>query len=223
MSRRDRLAEWSGVYLVTDTGLCGGPDGVVATAWRAVAAGVRLVQVRDPAATDDDFLALARAVVAALAGTGALVLLNDRVHLVAPAGADGAHVGQGDLAPDAARARLGPDSVLGLSCSSVDEVLVARREWQPGGVIDYLGIGPVWDQRTKPDAGPALGRSGLTAAVAASPWPAVAIGGVGADRLATVREAGAAGAAVVSAICGQPDTGAAAAGLVRAWLTAPAG
>ncbi|MFH5824498.1 thiamine phosphate synthase [Georgenia sp. AZ-5] len=84
------------LYLVTDTALCG-EAGVPATVAAAVAAGVTTVQLRDPAATDAELVALGRAVRAALAGTGVPLLINDRADLVEAIGADGAHVGQGDM------------------------------------------------------------------------------------------------------------------------------
>ena len=74
-----------------------------------------MVQLRDPDAGDDEFVELGRAVAAVLRGTGVPLIVNDRVHLVRSIGADGAHIGQGDLDPIAARAIIGPDALLGLS------------------------------------------------------------------------------------------------------------
>jgi len=201
------------LYLVTDTALCAG-RGVPATVAAAVAGGVTCVQVRDVDATDAEFVRLARAVRRELAGTGVRLLLNDRVHLVAETGADGAHVGQGDLDVASARRLIGPDAVLGLSVQELGHVAAA----QPAGpAVDYLGVGPVWEQATKPDAAPPGGLDRFAAIVAAGPWPCVAIGGVGAGRVAAARAAGAAGVAVVSAICGQPDPLGAARALRAEW------
>jgi thiamine-phosphate pyrophosphorylase len=143
------------------------------------------------------------------------LIVNDRVHLVAAIGADGAHVGQGDLDPRSAREILGTDALLGLSVQTLDHVAAARQLGP--GVIDYLGVGPVWPQATKPDAAEPAGPLRLREIVDASPWPCVAIGGVTADRAASVRAAGAAGIAVVSAICGQPDVALATRRLRQAW------
>ena len=85
-------------------------------------AGATLVQVRDPDADDDAFLAMARDVVETVRGTGVPVLLDDRVHLVAAAGADGAHVGQSDMPVAQARAILGPDPILGLSVETGEQL-----------------------------------------------------------------------------------------------------
>lgn len=202
------------LYLVTDTRLCG-EAGVPATVAAAVTAGVTVVQLRDPQADDGELVALGRTLVAALAGTGVPLLVNDRVDLVVPIGADGAHVGQGDADPEEARARLGCGALLGLSVSTVAEACAAG-DLLPD-TLDYLGVGPVWPQTTKPDARTPIGTDGLAAVTTATALPCVAIGGVTRERVADVRAAGAAGAAVVSAICGRPDPGAAARDLRAAW------
>ena len=201
------------LYLVTDSRLCGFL-GVPATVAAAVGAGASAVQLRDPGSPDDDLVSLGRAVVRELAGSGVPVLVNDRVDLVAAIGADGAHVGQGDLDVASARRALGPEAYLGLSVQSLEHVTAARRV---GLELDYLGVGPVWPQVTKPDAGEPSGLDRLRGIVAASPWPCVAIGGIGPGRVRPVRVAGAAGVAVVSAICGQPDPAAATRALRAEW------
>jgi len=202
------------LYLVTDTVFCG-DFGVAATVAAAVAAGVTAVQLRDPDASDEDFVTLGRAVAAVLAGTGVPLIVNDRVHLAAAIGADGVHVGQGDLDPRSARELLGSDALLGLSVQTVEHVTAAHALGP--GVIDYLGVGPVWPQATKPDAAEPAGLRRLREIVDVSPWPCVAIGGVDADRAPAVRATGAAGIAVVSAICGQPDVAVATRRLRQAW------
>lgn len=205
------------LYLITDTRLCGA-FGVAATAAAAVRAGASAVQVRDPDATDDEFVALGRAVADALRGLGVALIVNDRVHLVAAIGADGAHIGQTDLDPRSARELLGPDALLGLSVQTAEHVAAARR--QTPFVIDYLGVGPIWPQATKPDAAAPAGLRRLERITAASPWPCVAIGGIDAERAPLARRHGAAGVAVVSAICGQPDVAAATRRIRVAWDSA---
>ena len=202
------------LYLITDTALCG-QFGVAATVAAAARAGVTVVQLRDPYATDDELVALGRTVVTALTDTGVPLLVNDRVHLVEVIGAQGAHIGQSDLGVAEARALLGPAAYLGLSAQTVDHVARARTR----GVrsLDYLGVGPVWAQSTKPDAATPGGLERLRTIVSVSPWPCVAIGGIDADRASLVRATGVAGVAVVSAICGRPDAAAAARAIRTAW------
>ncbi len=202
------------VYLVTDTRMCG-RFGVVATVIDAVSAGVKAVQLRDPHSSDEEFVELGTQLRKSLDGTGVPLLVNDRVHLVAEIGASGAHVGQGDVHPGSAREVLGEDRYLGLSVQTVDHVDEALQ--LPADTLDYLGVGPVWSQSTKPDAVAPCSPEALADIVRRSPWPCIAIGGVDAGRAATVRRSGAAGMAVVSAICGRSDVAAATRNLRDAW------
>jgi len=202
------------LYLVTDTALCG-QFGVAATVSAAVGAGVTVVQLRDEHATDDELVSLGRQILAVLDGTDVPLIVNDRVHLVDAIGAHGGHVGQSDLQIGQARALLGPAAYLGLSAQTVEHVATAREH--ADGTVDYLGVGPVWGTATKLDAAAPGGLERLHQVTSASPWPCVAIGGINRQRLPRVRRAGAAGAAVVSAICGQPDVAAATRALRAAW------
>jgi thiamine-phosphate pyrophosphorylase len=206
------------VYLVTDTRLCG-ELGVAATVREAVASGVTMVQLRDHHLPDDDFVRLGREVATALDGSGVPLLVDDRVHLVEAIGAHGVHVGQDDMDVVEARRLLGPDALIGLSVHTLEQVAAAKA--RPAGSIDYLGIGPVWQQTTKLDAASPVGLDGLRDMVSHSPWPSVAIGGIGMARAAAVRATGASGVAVVSAICGRPDVGKATRELTAAWRMTP--
>lgn len=202
------------LYLVTDTRRCA-QVGVPVTVAAAVAAGVTVVQLRDPAASDADLVDLGRQIITVLTGTGVPLLVNDRVHLVEAIGAHGAHVGQGDLDVGAARESVGPGAYLGLSVQTTEHVEAVLEHG--ADIVDYLGVGPVWATDSKVDAASPGGLDRLRAITSASPWPCVAIGGVDARRVDAVRAAGADGVAVVSAICGQPDVSAATAALRVAW------
>ena len=202
------------VYLVTDTVMCG-QFGVAATVSAAVGAGVTVVQLRDDHATDVELVGLGRQILAVLDGTDVPLIVNDRVDLVDAIGAQGGHVGQSDLGIGQARAMLGPAAYLGLSVQTMEHVAAARAH--SDGTVDYLGVGPVWGTATKLDAAAPGGLERLQQITSASPWPCVAIGGITLERLPQVRRAGAAGAAVVGAICGQPDVAVATRALRAAW------
>ena len=187
------------LYLVLDPGLCAG-IGMVETARRAVAGGATMVQLRDKQGGCAALIETGLALKAALAGSDARLIVNDDVEAAVAIGADGVHIGQGDMSVAEARRLIGPERLLGLSVETPE--LAAEAD---PGLVDYVGAGPVFATATKADHKRPVGFSGLAAQLAASPVPAVAIGGLKADHVARVLEAGAQGIAVVSAICGQPD------------------
>ncbi|TCL84343.1 MULTISPECIES: thiamine phosphate synthase [unclassified Rathayibacter] len=206
------------LQLVTDTRLCG-PRGVPAVVAAAVAGGVRVVQVRDHEATAAELVALTCAVAAVLDERTTL-LVDDRVDVVlaarlAGARVDGVHVGQSDLPVLAARRILGAGAVIGLTANTPAHLAAAHA--LPAGTVDYLGVGVIRATATKPDHPVPLGIDGFAALAASTPLPCVAIGGVTAGDAATLRRAGAAGLAIVSAICAADDPESAARAFRAEW------
>ncbi|MFF2371564.1 thiamine phosphate synthase [Agromyces sp. NPDC058110] len=216
-----RIALDLSVYLVTDAALCG-ERGVAAVVADAVDGGVRVVQLRDKTASIDDLLRQLEALSTAIDGRAAL-LVNDRVDVAAAARerglpVDGVHVGQGDAAASAARALLGDDAIVGVTANSPEHLAAVRA--LPRREVDYLGVGVIRPTATKPDHPPALGVEGFArfaASAAEVELPCVAIGGIGLADVAALREAGAAGVAVVSAICAADRPRDAAAAFAAAW------
>ena len=192
------------LYLVLDPDLCQ-DRGMVETARLAVAGGATLVQLRDKDGGTVRTVETGRALKSALAGTGAKLIVNDDAEAAIAVGADGLHVGQSDLSVAEARARIGPEAILGLSV----ETPVQAAQTDPA-MVNYVGAGPVFATSTKPGHAPAVGFEGLAAMVAASPVPAVAIGGLKAHHVRQALVVGVKGVAMVSAICGQSDPEAAA-------------
>ena len=198
-----RLADLR-LMLVTDAAMTA-RRGLMRTVLEAVTGGVTVVQLRDKDASDEDLVALARALRSELAPRGIPLIVNDRPDAARAGGADGAHIGQADGDPAGARRLLGPDALLGLSVTRAEEM-----ETVDPTVVDYVGLGPVFATATKADAAAALGLDGFRAVGAMLPVPFVAIGGVDAANAGAIMAAGAAGVAVVSAICAAPDPEAAA-------------
>lgn len=198
------------LYLVTDRTLCAalGIERVVA---EAVAGGVTMVQLRDDDTPTGELVALGRRLKTMLSGTGVPLIVNNRLDVALAAGADGLHVGQGDLPAPMARTRLGDDAILGLSITNPGQSGAVDPR-----IVDYLGVGPIFVTTTKPDAAPAIGLDGLARTRARTRLPIVAIGGLGLGNTAATIEAGADGVAVVSAICASADPRAAALALGRA-------
>ena len=197
--------------LVTDRALGRGRP-LVEIVMEAVAGGVTMVQLREKSATTRAFLEEARALKAALAGRGVPLIVNDRADVALAVGADGVHVGQTDMPVEAVRAIVGPDVAIGLSITDAGQI--ARAD---AGAADYLGIGPLHPQKTKPDASAPLGLGGFAKLRRMTGKPVLAIGGVKAEDVPMLVEEGATGVAVVSAIMAAEDPEAAARAFVDAW------
>jgi thiamine-phosphate pyrophosphorylase len=169
----------------------------------AISGGASAVQVRDPDATGRELHELVAWLAQHLAGSGVPLIVNDRADVALSAGADGVHLGQFDLPVPAVRAMAGPNFVIGLSVTSIDQ-LDEVKAWSVG-TVDYIGAGPVFQTLTKPDAAPPMGTDGLRAIASASPVPCVAIGGITEADVEAVMATGVSGIAVVSAICAADD------------------
>ncbi len=202
------------VYLVVGRDDCR-RHGLEAVIDAALAGGATLVQLREKHLPPADYLELARALLPRLEAAGVPLVVNDRVEEALALGADegrvGVHVGQGDLPVRQVRARLGPAAVLGLSVRRPEEAAAA-----PAGLVDHLGVGPVFATATKANAPDPIGPEGVAAVRAVTDLPLVGIGGITAARAGAVIAAGAQGVAVVSAIAGQADPAAATAEIARA-------
>lgn len=158
-----------------------------------MAAGATLIQLRSKQLTTRDAYELAMQLRAVTRAAGVLFAVNDRADLAAAVEADVLHVGQDDLPPLDARKLFG--GPIGLSTHTVEQVRAAAD--QP---VAYLGFGPVFATSTKENPDAVTGVDGLKQAVAASAFPLVGIGGITAGNIARVWNAGAASAAVISAL-----------------------
>lgn len=206
------------LYLVTDRELCGA-RGVVETVRLAVDGGVGIVQLREKEWGAAAQLQLAEQIAEVIDGR-AVFVINDRLDVALAARdrgipVDGVHLGQGDAAVLRAREQLGPDAMIGLTADSFTHLEALAQ--LPEGTVDHLGVGAIRPTSTKPDHPPALGFDGFARFAAAAPLPCVAIGGVHLDDAAALVRAGAAGAAVVSALCAAADPAGAARDFLAAW------
>jgi thiamine-phosphate pyrophosphorylase len=192
------------LYLVTDAEMTA-RRGLVATVAAALEGGVTIVQLRDKEAPAQALIEVGRALKTLLAPHGIPLIVNDRVDVALAIGADGVHVGQGDLPPGAARAILGPKAIIGLSITRQEEL----GTFDPA-TVDYVGLGPIFPTETKADAAAALGPAVFASIRSQLRCPVVAIGGITGANAAQAIAAGADGIAVVSAICSAIDPRAAA-------------
>ena len=167
----------------------------------AVRAGVRMVQLRMKDRPRDEVVAVARTCRAITAGSTTNFIVNDDPSIAAEVGADGVHVGQGDMPVDEVRTKYPSLKIVGLSTHNSDQVCGAQTI-----MPDYIGIGPVFPTPTKKIPDPTVGveMAGRLCG-ACSRFPVVAIGGINAETLPSVLAAGARNYAVVRAVCGSRD------------------
>jgi thiamine-phosphate diphosphorylase len=123
--------------------------------------------------------------------------VNDRIEVAIRCDAAGVHVGQ-DEDLEAARSRLGPERILGVSVGDGGEAKTAE-----AAGADYLGV-TIWETATKPEAVP-IGLDGLRAVSGATALPVVGIGGIDIANARDVLAAGAAGIAVIGAVATADD------------------
>jgi thiamine-phosphate pyrophosphorylase len=199
------------IYAVTD------PDAalpVIDQARAAAQGGAWAVQLRDKTATDAQMVAQATALLEDLRPLGVKLIINDRVAVARAVGADGLHIGQGDDDPRLARAQIGPLMMLGLSVETEAHAAAIP------ACVDYIGAGPVRATATKPDHAAPVGMDGLARIVARVQVPTFAIGGLGQGDARAVKQAGAVGMAVVSAISRAADPVVATRALLQEWREA---
>ncbi len=161
----------------------------------AIRGGATAVQLRMKEDPNGMIVETASRIAALCGDAGVTFMVNDRVDVAIAAGAAGVHVGPDDVPAGAARARLGPGPLLGVSAATTEEAAAA---WRAGA--DYLGVGAIFTTGTKGDAGAPVGPARIQAIRRAVPLPIVGIGGIAVDNAAAVIREGAAGVAVITAV-----------------------
>lgn len=190
------------LYGLIDVGVLGADSAHLAQlAVQAVAGGCTLLQYRDKPLIDARAaLARIRAIRLAI-GNRVPVLVNDRVDLALASGAEGVHLGQGDLHPEEARRLLGSDAIIGLTVKTgaqADELYRLP--------VDYACIGGVFETKSKNNGDAPVGLDGLRQIVfrarlaRGKALPLGAIAGIEADNAASVIETGVDGVALISAL-----------------------
>jgi thiamine-phosphate pyrophosphorylase len=197
-----------GLHVITDAQ--GGRDALGAVS-AAVAVGAPVVQVRAKGCTDRALYDFARRVAEICTAYAAICIVNDRVDVALAVGAMGTHLGADDLPIAAVRRVAGPGHLVGGTARDPQRAaeLVAAG-------ADYLGVGPAYPTTTKAGLPAPLGPAGIAAVAHAVQVPVIAIGGVTAERIPELLEAGAQGVAVVSAISEATDPANATRTLLRA-------
>jgi thiamine-phosphate pyrophosphorylase len=180
------------IYPVTDRRLSGLSHAEQVE--RLTAAGARFIQLREKSLAPKDFLAEAERALEIARRREARIIINDRADIALAVGADGLHLGQDDLPPEAARKILGPEAVIGFSTHDIEQAVEAVKL-----PVDYIAIGPVFATATKENPDPVVGLEGVRRVRRAiGSFPLVAIGGITRENFRSVLEAGADSVAVIS-------------------------
>ncbi|WP_455385801.1 thiamine phosphate synthase [Acidihalobacter prosperus] len=199
-----------GLYAITDARLTPG-ERLLERVAAALRGGARWVQYRDKGSDGSRRLAEARALAELCHQHGAGLIVNDDIELAAASGADGVHIGRDDVELDSARARLGKQAVIGVSC--YNRLKLAEDATAKGA--DYVAFGSVFPSPTKPEAARA-DLALLREARARLALPICAIGGIDATNAAVVAATGVDMLAVISGVFGRDDSEGAAGEIVRA-------
>lgn len=194
MAQAPRNPRWTrqlrGLYAVT-------PDiddiaTLVAKVSAAIAGGAQAIQYRNKTASPSLRRKQAATLSRVCGGGGAIFIVNDDVALAREVGAAGVHLGEDDGAIGSARASLGQDMLIGVSC--YNDIARAKRVVAEGA--DYIAFGSFHPSSTKPEARraePTLLRRAQALRV-----PVVAIGGITAANGRVLVESGADALAVIT-------------------------
>ena len=198
--RRALAARLTGLYAVTPD--LADTDDLVARVAASIAGGATAIQYRNKLVDAPTRRAQATILARIVRARGALLIVNDDAALAAAVDADGVHVGDDDGGVMAARAHVGPDRIVGVSC--YNDYACAQAAVAAGG--DYVAFGSFFASGVKPLARRA--NVSLLARARGLGVPVVAIGGIDAANASLLVDAGADAVAVITAVFGAPDAAA---------------
>lgn len=191
------------LYAVTDRTWLGSRT-MAEAVFEAVLGGATMIQLREKQMDDEAFLAEATEVLKVTKALGVPLIINDNVRVCKLSGADGVHIGQGDMKADMARAILGDDKIIGVTAKTPE----LAKEAEATGA-DYIGCGAVFGSSTKTDTSK-ISIEQLNRVCESVKIPVVAIGGINENNVTELAGSKMAGVAVVSCIFAKEDIKAAA-------------
>lgn len=179
---------------------------LVDSAQKALAAGIRWIQFRCKGELPDEQLRqMAWQTQQLCKQYGALFVIDDRVELASGLQADGVHLGKHDMPIEQARHLLGKDFLIGGTANTLQDMMEIARQ---GG--DYIGLGPLRFTSTKENLSPLLGLEGYRYLMEKArkngiTLPVYAIGGIGSQDAAGLKDCGVDGLAVSSTLLNAQD------------------
>ncbi len=164
-------------------------------------AGIDMVQIRERDLSARDLLFVTESIAQSAHNTSTRVLVNDRADIAASAGA-GVHLTTRSLAVEVVRAGFGPDTLVGVSTHSFDDVRAAEQ-----GGADFVVFGPVFETSSKKEYGEPVGVEALHEVASRLSIPVLALGGINLSNFREALDAGAAGVAGISMFIETQDLG----------------
>ncbi|MBP8081815.1 MAG: thiamine phosphate synthase [Spirochaetes bacterium] len=180
------------LYFVLESPLC--KRDPLFTVREALAGGAGIIQLRDKDSSYEEKIILGREIMKLCSQYGAVFIVNDSLDLTLELSADGIHVGKEDDSIESIRAKIG-NKIIGYSPVSIEDAVSAEISG-----ADYLGAGAVFPTESKRDVGAAHGIEYVREMVKRVKIPVVGIGGINLANAELVKETGAAGIAVITAI-----------------------
>lgn len=167
---------------------------------RLSAGGATLIQLREKHLSPREFHPAAEEAIGVARSLKVRLIINDRVDIALAIGADGVHLGQDDLPPEAARELLGERAIIGFSTHTLEQAIEAARR-----PVDYIAIGPIFKTSSKENPDAVVGIDGLRLVrQATGRMPLVAIGGISLETAGEVFAAGADSIAAISLLLCEP-------------------
>ena len=187
------------LYAITDTRISGLSH--AEQVLRLSEGGAKFIQLREKHKSPRQFYDEAKDALEIRRKRDVKIIINDRVDIALALRADGVHLGQDDMPPEAARKILGDIPIIGFSTHNIEQAIAAVKL-----PIDYIAIGPIFTTNTKENPDPVVGLKGLRRArEAIGDFPLIAIGGISKEDTEEVFANGANCVAVISALLDEPD------------------
>ena len=187
------------LYLITDRKQVANGHTLYTAVEAALQGGVKAVQLREKDLSPDALLPLAKELRALTLRYGALLFINDNIDIALAVKADGVHLGGHSEATEVIRAKVGEKMLIGVSTHSKEEIERAAKQG-----ADFVTFGPVYATPSKAKYGEPQGLGKLAEACRNSSIPVFALGGITPERATEVKQAGAKGIALISAIIASP-------------------
>jgi thiamine-phosphate pyrophosphorylase len=161
--------------------------------------GASVIQLRDKSKSSRELYEIGLQLRELTKRYDALFIVNDRLDIALALGADGVHIGQGDLPLSSVRRIVGKSMIIGVSVTNPDEAVQAEKQG-----ADYISAQSIFPTSSKDDVG-VIGLKGLAEIKLATEVPLIGIGGINALNVEEVMKCQVAGVVMISEIVGTQD------------------